>query len=108
MTSKKIIISVGLVAVVIVGFITLGLPPKSPGETPLSADTQPAANSNAVLVSVITKARSTTETPVIEGFGQVQALWSPVLSTQVKGQVESVSTKLLAGSAFKKAMSWHV
>lgn len=106
MSSKKIIISVGLVAVVIVSFIALGQPPSGGPEEAVAAPTakkaQPAANINAVLVSVINKARGTTETPVIEGFGQAQALWSPVLSTQVKGQVESVSQKLLAGSAFNK------
>ncbi|OOV86079.1 efflux RND transporter periplasmic adaptor subunit [Oceanospirillum linum] len=102
MSSKKTIISIAIAAVVVAGFIALELRPVTSSQASQPAASQPVETSNAVLVSVVTTTSGTTEAPVIEGFGTAQALWNTTLSAQVKGQVESVSEKLLVGSAFNK------
>lgn len=66
-----------------------------------SEDHSREPESNKLLVSVITISPSEQQAS-ISGFGEINARWTTSLTTEVNGQVDFVSDKLLSGSHFDK------
>lgn len=103
MTSKKLIIGLVVVAIVIICAIVLGLTrPVDIANSSEPSELQSSNTSYAILVSIVSATGNKVEVPMIEGFGTAQALWNTSLTAQVSGRVDHVNEKLLVGSHFEK------
>ena len=69
-------------------------------EAPSSIQTD-TRTTNRILVTTV-HAQAQTQQPLLIGYGEVTARWTTELTAEVSGQIDHVSTKLLAGSLFNK------